>query len=220
MNFFDDNDFRLSCQSKSKLSKQFVNEHPRKFALWSFWCKMKRKQGVTSEIKYAVMETIASSGTFVEFMPQLWVIPPKNKAFQHKERDTVKFLFPLRLPQQTKDNFIKFVKQAKFNCIPAERNEKWELRDGRILKMGIGSYVVWGYVFNRLWIQKFLISTTVSLKEALDAEKFYSDYFSTTEGEMRENLPSPAKKTVRKRKELTTSRLGQRWWWTRFVVLS
>lgn len=103
--------------------------------------KMKRKQGNisdTSEIEYVVMETTASSGTYVEFMPQIWLIPPKNKQLQHKERDNVKFLFPRRLPQQTKDAFIKFVKQAKFNCIPGERNDNWEVRDGRILRMGIG----------------------------------------------------------------------------------
>ncbi len=103
---------------------------------------MKRKYGDTGEIKYTVMETISPCGTYVEFMPQVWLIPPKNKTLQHKERDNVKFLFPRRLPQQSKDSFIKFVKHAKFNGTPPERNEKWELRDGRILKMDIGEYVV------------------------------------------------------------------------------
>ncbi|XP_037038441.1 uncharacterized protein LOC119075964 [Bradysia coprophila] len=141
---------------------------------------MKRKQADHHHLKYVVMETKFVSGTFVEFMPQIWVIPPRNKKLAHEERSVVKFLFPRRLPNQSKDAYTRYVKQAKFNCTPTERNEKWELRDGRILKMGIDS-----------------------LEEALDAEKFYSDYFSTAEDEIQEPSAAPsAKKTFSKKKKV------------------
>lgn len=98
---------------------------------------MKRKQPEPLEFHYVVMETKAVTGTYIEFMPQLWILPPRNKSVVHKERSVVKFLYPRRTPQQTKDNYIKYVKQAKFNFTPPERKE-WEMRDGRILKMSLG----------------------------------------------------------------------------------
>ncbi len=42
---------------------------------------------------------------------------------------------------------------------------------------------------------------TGSIEEALESQKFYSDYFSTTEGEAAIKTPAPVqKKTVRKKK--------------------
>lgn len=101
---------------------------------------MKRNQTKAFNIDYTLMENTVSNEMFVEFVPHKWIIPPRNKNVFHKERDVVKFLYPQRLPQQTKHNYIKFVKQAKFDCLSPERNEKWQMKEGRILKMGLGLY--------------------------------------------------------------------------------
>lgn len=98
---------------------------------------MKRKQIGTIDIKYTVIETIAGDGTFVQFMPELWLIPSsKNVAF--KKRDCVQFYFPIRVPGQSIDSHLKFVKHAKFIGMKPIKDGKWELSNGRILKLGLG----------------------------------------------------------------------------------
>lgn len=46
--------------------------------------------------------------------------------------------FPRRLPGQSKDQHLKYVKNAIFNCMAPESDGKWELLDCRVLKIAIG----------------------------------------------------------------------------------
>lgn len=96
---------------------------------------MKRSQD-TCEIKYAVMETMSANSLKLQFMPQVWLIPARGSTL--KERDVVQYFFPLRLHYQSKESFLSFVKQAKFNCVKPKKDGKWEVYDGRILKMDLG----------------------------------------------------------------------------------
>lgn len=101
--------------------------------------QMKRKQDDTvdtDDIIYTVIETTASDGTFVQFMPELWLIPTKDVVF--KERNPVKFYFPTRKPGENIDRYLKFVKHAKFVGMKPMRYGKWEVQNGRILKLGLG----------------------------------------------------------------------------------
>lgn len=127
------------------------------------------------------METIFDEGTFVEFMPQLWLVSNKNCAL--KQRDLAQFYFPRRSQQQSKDTYLRLLKQAKFMCLKPQDDGKWELRKGRILKMNLGLllhfFVISSFVFTKC------VFYAGSLEEALSAEKYYSDYFSTTEAELR-----------------------------------
>lgn len=98
---------------------------------------MKRNSSDTV-IKYAVMETKEDHAIYVDFMPQLWIVTMKKNVLL-KERDCVNFFFPRRLPQQSKDSYIKFLKQAKFVGAVPDGSEKWDTKSGRILKMNLGS---------------------------------------------------------------------------------
>lgn len=97
---------------------------------------MKRKYDNTVNVDYTVIEINEADSTYVQFLPHLWLVQPANSMLM--ERDVVKFFFPLRLKNQSKDSYCKFVKHAKFICMKPENDGKWELRDGRILKMGLG----------------------------------------------------------------------------------
>ncbi|XP_037032230.1 uncharacterized protein LOC119071484 [Bradysia coprophila] len=128
--------------------------------------------------RYAVIETSDEEGTYVEFVPQLWLELARKSTL--KQRDLVQFYFPRRTKQQSRDNFLRFLKQAKFMCTKPLDDGKWELKNGRILKLNLGS-----------------------LEEALSAEKYYSDYFSTTEAEKNyeKAAASSTKKVMRKTKK-------------------
>lgn len=82
---------------------------------------MKRKIVDSLRVEYCVIETKEADETYVEFLPQLWLISDKKCGL--KERDNTRFYFPLRSPQQTKDSFFKFLKHAKFVCMQSEPNE-------------------------------------------------------------------------------------------------
>ena len=103
-------------------------------------------------IKYSVMETKENNDIYVDFMPQSWIVPIKKNILL-KERDCVNFFFPRRLKHQSKDNYHKFLKQAKFVGAIPDGSEKWETKSGRILKMNLGLFrcVVYasklGYVY-------------------------------------------------------------------------
>lgn len=92
-------------------------------------------------VLYTVVETTENNATYVEFMPQLWLIPDIKKA-EVREREFTKFYFPRRSPGQSKDKYQKFVKHAKFICMRPEDDGNWEKKQGRILKLGLGLYFV------------------------------------------------------------------------------
>lgn len=94
------------------------------------------KRAHDNDIQYAVMETSDDDGTYVEFMPQVWLAPSKNSPL--KQRDLAQFFFPVRLQRQSKDAYLRFLKQAKFMCMKPQGDGKWEIREGRILKLGLG----------------------------------------------------------------------------------
>ncbi len=99
---------------------------------------MKRKhEASVGTIKYAVFETKEDDSLWVDFMPQIWIVPPVNNVL--KERDCIVFHYPGRSLQQSKDSYMRELKQAKFIGAIPDR-EKWDVRSGRILKMNLGSF--------------------------------------------------------------------------------
>lgn len=94
------------------------------------------KRAHDTEIQYAVVETNDDEGVYVEFLPQLWLVQTKDCTL--KQRDLAQFYFPRRLQQQSKDSYFRFLKQAKFICLKPQDDGKWETKNGRILKLGLG----------------------------------------------------------------------------------
>lgn len=92
------------------------------------------KRNHNNDIQYSVIETNDDEGTYVEFMPQLWLV--NNSTL--KQRDIAQFYFPIRAQQQSKDSYMRFLKQAKFMCMKPQDDGKWELRQGRVLKLDLG----------------------------------------------------------------------------------
>ncbi|XP_037050729.1 uncharacterized protein LOC119084768 [Bradysia coprophila] len=140
---------------------------------------MKRKFQVPkadSANTYVIIETVESGEIYVQFIPHVWLFAHK-KNVAIKPRDTAKFYFPRRLPNQTKDKFMKFTKHAKFVCTVPENNDQWDCREGRVLKIGLAS-----------------------IEEAISAEKVFCEYFSTTEAEAAEIEPSKPKHLKRNKK--------------------
>ncbi len=86
---------------------------------------------------YVIMETMENDDIYVQFVPYVWLnASKKNVAI--KARDSVQFYIPRRLPNKTKDKFLKFTKHAKFVCMPPKKNDaQWELRPGKVLKTGL-----------------------------------------------------------------------------------
>lgn len=89
-----------------------------------------------SNSNYAVVETKDKSGSYVQFVPMLWLKSQLNSKIEN--RATAKCSFPVRMPGQTIDQHLKFVKNAKFLCTEPNTTEKWELLECRVLKIGIG----------------------------------------------------------------------------------
>lgn len=94
------------------------------------------KRAHDTEIKYAVIETNEDEKMYVDFMPQLWLVPANDSPL--KERNDVQYFFPCRLERQSKDSYFRFVKQAKYLCTKPQHDGKWQLNKGRILKLGLG----------------------------------------------------------------------------------
>ncbi len=165
---------------------------------------MKRTFGntlnVNNNVDYTVVETIENDSAYVQFLPHIWLVQLANSKKLLAERDVVNFYFPSRMKNQSKDNYFKFVKHAKFICMTPENNGKWELRSGRILKMGLG--LLSEKIIMRLSFQ-YSFQNAGTLEEALNAQKMYSDYFSTTEAEMALIASPPKRRVVKKEKAVS-----------------
>lgn len=122
---------------------------------------MKRKVEVLDinlENTYVVIETLENGDIYVQFVPYVWLVAlKKNVAI--KPRDSVQFYFPRRLPNQTKDKFLKFTKNAKFDCMPPKKNDQqWDLRQCKVLKVGLGKCLCVVMLFVSIFHQTFLLS--------------------------------------------------------------
>lgn len=100
----------------------------------------KRKIAVcVSDTTYIVVETKDKNGQFyVQFVPTSWAKPihPNVKIIA---RATATCYYPRKLSGQTKDAYLKFVKNAIFVCMEPQDDGKWELIECRVLKINIGS---------------------------------------------------------------------------------
>lgn len=78
---------------------------------------MKRKLqvlNIENANTYVIIETVENSDVYVQFVPCVWLVPLK-KNVMIKPRDSVRFYFPRRSSNQTKD--YGFLKQS--SCIGA-----------------------------------------------------------------------------------------------------
>ncbi|KAG4076467.1 hypothetical protein HA402_005910 [Bradysia odoriphaga] len=91
-----------------------------------------------SDTSYVVVEMkYENDGVYVQFVPNIWVKPLKQNG-KLAARSEAFCYFPRRLPGQSKDQHLKFVKNAKFICMPPESDRKWEVLKCRVLKIAIG----------------------------------------------------------------------------------
>lgn len=101
--------------------------------------KRKTASLVTDITTFGVIETVKGRGdVFVEFLPKVWLRPYKKNG-QIKVRESAKFYYPRHMPDQTREEYLKFVRRAKFECLQPANNKKWDLLDCRVLKMDIGN---------------------------------------------------------------------------------
>lgn len=90
-------------------------------------------------ISYVVIETTDEKGAvFVQFVPYSWLIPLKPN-LKIIARAQAQFYYPRRLAGQTIDQHSKFVKNAKFMCMPPQND--WQLLKCRVLTIGLGKNV-------------------------------------------------------------------------------
>lgn len=100
----------------------------------------KRKaESLMTDTSFAVIETIqGNANVFVEFIPNVWLKPVcKNQPI--KARQPAKFYYPRRMKNQTKAQHSKYIKHAKFECMQPKNDNKWDLLDCKVLKIGIGN---------------------------------------------------------------------------------
>lgn len=91
-----------------------------------------------SDTSYVVVEMKdKNGGVYVRFVPTIWINPLKQNE-KVVARAQGFCYFPRRLPGQSKDQHLKYVKNAIFNCMAPESDGKWELLDCRVLKIAIG----------------------------------------------------------------------------------
>lgn len=86
---------------------------------------------------FAVIETVRTNAdVVVEFIPHIWLRPAKNKTI--KVRETAKCYYPRRKDNQNRDQYLKHLKHAKFECLKPENDNTWDLLDCKVLKIEIG----------------------------------------------------------------------------------
>lgn len=94
-----------------------------------------------SDTTYVVVEIKdKNGGVYVRFVPTIWIKPLKQNE-NLVARAKAYCYFPRRWPGQSKDQHLKFVKNAIFNCMAPESDEKWEILNCRVLKISIGKKV-------------------------------------------------------------------------------
>lgn len=100
----------------------------------------KRKAtSVLSDQSYGVIETVKGRGdVYVELLPSAWLKSVKKNQ-QIQIRESAKYFYPRPLIGQTHEEYLKYVRRAKFECLQPTNNKKWELLDCKVLKIGIGN---------------------------------------------------------------------------------
>lgn len=98
----------------------------------------KRKAASAStDINFAVIETIqGDTDVLLEFLPNIW-LKQVNQKRAIKARESAKYYYPRQLANQSKVQYLKFLKHAKFECM--EPKDDWDLLDCKVLKLGIGN---------------------------------------------------------------------------------
>ncbi len=100
--------------------------------------KRKTASSVTDNT-FGVIETVKGRGNvFVEFLPSIWLKPAKKNG-KINVRESAKFYYPRQTTDQTREEYLKFLRNAKFECLQPANNKKWDLLDCRVLKTDIGN---------------------------------------------------------------------------------
>lgn len=99
---------------------------------------------------FGVIETVKGRGdVFVEFLPSIWLRPNKKNG-QIKVRESAKCYYPRHMHDQTREEYLMFLRNAKFECLQPAKNKKWDLLDCRVLKVDIGNVYNFKVMLGRL----------------------------------------------------------------------
>lgn len=148
--------------------------------------KRNAKNSLT-EVNFAIIETVrGDADVVVEFVPYIWLRPVENKPLS--VRETAKCFYSRRTENQNVNQYLNHLKRTKFECMQPKYTKEWELLDCRVLKIGIGNFgrhltLYSASTSNSINDCICNLSFIGSFIEAVNAEKFFSDFFNTTDAE-------------------------------------